>query len=273
MRPVPTTPTRTGSPGMAVGLGGGRHGCDGTGERQERAGGGPSVERPMRRSTRGFTLRPTMRPVRQVQSPLLVGRDELLDPCRPRDRERGGRPGPRAAARRRGGHRQDAPAVRDRARKAEAAGFRVAYGALSPHDRHVLARVVFDMARGMRSRPAFGTLGAELLAVRGGRGADTLGVAPDARARGRGPDRRPDRRAHAAGLRRPAVGGRAQPRGDRRARAAGRRSGRCSLRRRLPRSTSCPRIGPPRVARAAAQPAPRRGGPARRSPTTRRRSW
>lgn len=60
-------------------------------------------------------------------------------------------------------------------RKARAAGFRVSKGDLGPHDKQVPLAAILDMARTMRDDPAFGSLGSELLALRGGQGADALG--------------------------------------------------------------------------------------------------
>jgi len=60
-------------------------------------------------------------------------------------------------------------------RKARSAGFRVSKGDLGPHDRQVPLAAILDMARTMRDDPAFGSLGTELLALRGGQGADALG--------------------------------------------------------------------------------------------------
>ena len=86
-------------------------------------------------------------------------------------------------------------------------------------------------------------------------------VAPDARARDRRPHHRGHRPADAARLRGPPVGRRAQPRGHRRARAPRARAAAAPARR-LPARRAARRIGPPRVAGEADQPAARRGGPA-----------
>jgi DNA-binding CsgD family transcriptional regulator len=113
---------------------------------------------------------PRMRP---ALSPLLVGRDDLLVLA---DRRIG-----EAAA----GHGHlllvagepgigKTRIVGAAIHKARAAGFRVAKGDLSPQDVLVPLASIFDLARTMRSE-AFGDLGAELLGVRGGKGADSLG--------------------------------------------------------------------------------------------------
>ena len=114
-----------------------------------------------------------MRPVRQVQSPLLVGRDELLVLTdRLIEDALAGR-----------GHvlllAGEAGIGKSRLRmttwrKAEAAGMRVAPGDLAPADSELSLAAVFDLARSIRDDPRFGTLGRDLLAVQGGKGADSL---------------------------------------------------------------------------------------------------
>ena len=113
---------------------------------------------------------PRMRP---ALSPLLVGRDDLLVLADRRITDaaagRGsllllaGEPGI-------GKTRIVGAAIQ----KARAARFRIAKGDLSPHDILVPLASIFDLARTMRSE-AFGDLGPELLQVRGGKGADSLG--------------------------------------------------------------------------------------------------
>ena len=115
-----------------------------------------------------------MSQVRPLLSPILVGRDDLLELAERRLAE--------AAA----GHGQllmlagEAGIGKTRMldailRKAAAAGFRIAKGNLAPQDRQVPLASVLDLARTMRHMPAFGPLGADLLAMRGGQGGDTLG--------------------------------------------------------------------------------------------------
>src|SRR5690348_2916880 len=58
--------------------------------------------------------------------------------------------------------------------KARLGGFRAAKGDLSPDDSLVPLGSILDLARSMRAE-AFGDLGPELLQVRGGKGADSLG--------------------------------------------------------------------------------------------------
>jgi DNA-binding CsgD family transcriptional regulator len=59
-------------------------------------------------------------------------------------------------------------------RKATSAGFIAADGALAPQDRFVPLSLVMDLARTLRRSPEFGSLGDDLLAMRGGGGADGL---------------------------------------------------------------------------------------------------
>lgn len=111
--------------------------------------------------------------MRPAQSPLLVGRDDLLVLAGRRIGEAAvghghllllaGEPGI-------GKTRIVGAAIH----KARAAGFRIAKGDLSPQDILVPLASLFDLARTMRP-DAFGDLGAELLEVRGGKGADSLG--------------------------------------------------------------------------------------------------
>lgn len=115
-----------------------------------------------------------MRPLGPLLCPILVGRDELLELADRRLDE--------AAAGR--GHllllAGEAGIGKTRLldallRKAAGAGYRVARGDLAPQDRQVPLASILDLARTMRRLPAFGSLGDELLELRGGRGADTLG--------------------------------------------------------------------------------------------------
>jgi DNA-binding CsgD family transcriptional regulator len=118
-------------------------------------------------------LRSTVSRLRPVMSPLLVGRDELLELADRRVDEASkghgtvlflvGEPGI-GKSRLLGATLQ----------KAKAAGFRIAKGDLSPNDALVPLASVLDLARTMRTAD-FGDLGPELLQVRGGKGADSLG--------------------------------------------------------------------------------------------------
>jgi DNA-binding CsgD family transcriptional regulator len=111
--------------------------------------------------------------MRPVLSPLLVGRDELLALADRRIDEAAkghgallllaGEPGI--------GKTRLLTAV---LQKAKAAGFGVAKGDLSPNDALVPLASILDLARSMRSAQ-FGDLGPQLLQVRGGKGADSLG--------------------------------------------------------------------------------------------------
>ncbi len=107
-------------------------------------------------------------------SPLLVGRDDLLDLADRRIAE--------AVAGR--GHllmlAGEAGVGKTRMlsailRKAGAAGFRIAKGDLAPQDRQVPLASMLDLAHTMRQLPAFGALGGDLLETRGGQGGDSLG--------------------------------------------------------------------------------------------------
>ena len=111
--------------------------------------------------------------MRPVQSPLLVGRDDLLQLAERRIEE--------AAAGR--GHllilAGDAGVGKTRLlqsieRRADAAGFRIGQGDLSPHDREVPLASVLDLARTMARIDSFGTLGARILGLQRGKGADRL---------------------------------------------------------------------------------------------------
>ncbi len=115
-----------------------------------------------------------MSQVRPLLSPILVGRDDLLELAERRLAD--------AAA----GHGEllllagEAGVGKTRLlgailRKAAGAGFRISKGDLAPQDRQVPLASIFDLARTMRREAAFGELGDELLAIRGGRGGDELG--------------------------------------------------------------------------------------------------
>ena len=115
----------------------------------------------MTRAARSYTLA-TMVTMRPIQSPLLVGRDELLQLAERRMEE--------AAAGR--GHMLllagEAGVGKTRLlhsieRRAEALGFRMAQGDLSPNDSEVPLASVRDLARTMSQDEAFGDLGPDLL--------------------------------------------------------------------------------------------------------------
>ena len=107
-------------------------------------------------------------------SPLLVGRDDLLNLADRRIAE--------AAA----GHGHllllageagvgKTRLLRAILAKAEAAGFRLAKGDLAPQDRQVPLASVLDLARAMNDLGGFDGLGDALLTIQGGRGGDSLG--------------------------------------------------------------------------------------------------
>ena len=115
-----------------------------------------------------------MSEVRPLLSPILVGRDDLLELAERRLDE--------AAA----GHGQllllagEAGIGKTRMlqailRKAGPRGFRIAKGDLAPQDRQVPLASILDLARTIRRVPEFGTLGDDLLEIRAGKGGDSLG--------------------------------------------------------------------------------------------------
>src|SRR5689334_17823344 len=108
----------------------------------------------------------TMRP---IQSPLLVGRDDLLHLAERRiDEAAAGRGHMLLVAGEAGlGKTRLLHSVE---RRAEGRGFRVAQGDLSPNDGEVPLASIRDLARTMSQNAAFGELGAEVLGhERGGR--------------------------------------------------------------------------------------------------------
>ena len=115
-----------------------------------------------------------MSEVRPLLSPILVGRDDLLELAERRLDE--------AAA----GHGQllllagEAGIGKTRMlqailRKAGPRGVRIAKGDLAPQDRQVPLASILDLARTIRRVPEFGTLGDDLLEIRAGKGGDSLG--------------------------------------------------------------------------------------------------
>ena len=115
-----------------------------------------------------------MSQVRPLLSPILVGRDDLLELAE------------RRLAEAADGHGQllllagEAGIGKTRMlaailRKAGGAGFRISKGDLAPQDRQVPLASILDLARTMRRVPELGTLGSDLLAISGGQGGDNLG--------------------------------------------------------------------------------------------------
>ncbi|HKF85412.1 MAG TPA: AAA family ATPase [Candidatus Limnocylindrales bacterium] len=115
-----------------------------------------------------------MRDLRSVQSPLLVGRDELLQLAERRIQEvAAGRGHLLLVAGEAGvGKTRLLGAIR---RRAVADGFRDSAGDLAPYDRQVPLASILDLARTMTQVDAFGSLGRELLVLQRGQGADALG--------------------------------------------------------------------------------------------------
>jgi DNA-binding CsgD family transcriptional regulator len=116
----------------------------------------------------------TMRRPRPILSPLLVGRDDLLALAERRIAEAaGGHGGLILLAGEAGvGKTRLLRAISQRAREER---FKLSEGALAPQDRQVPLASVGDLARSVRDNPEFGTLGADLLALRHDGGADNLG--------------------------------------------------------------------------------------------------
>jgi DNA-binding CsgD family transcriptional regulator len=110
-------------------------------------------------------------------SPILVGRDELLQLAERRIAEATAGRGHLLMLAGEAGIGKTR-IVKTVLRKAGSSGFRIAKGDLAPHDRQVPLASVLDLARTMLDDPAFGSLGRELLALQGGQGGqggDTLG--------------------------------------------------------------------------------------------------
>ena len=107
----------------------------------------------------------TMRRPRPILSPLLVGRDDLLALAERRIAEAAdGHGGLVLLAGEAGvGKTRLLSAIREHAKQAH---FKVTEGALAPQDRQVPLASMGDMARSLRDNPDFGTLGADLLALK-----------------------------------------------------------------------------------------------------------
>jgi len=115
-----------------------------------------------------------MSQLRPLLSPILVGRDDLLELAERRIAEAAEGQGQLLllAGEAGIGKTRMLGAI---LRKAGAAGFRISKGDLAPQDRQVPLASVLDIARTMRRMPEFGTLGDDLLQIRGGQGGDSLG--------------------------------------------------------------------------------------------------
>lgn len=115
-----------------------------------------------------------MSQVRPLLSPILVGRDDLLELADRRVAEVGAGQGHLLLLAGEAGIGKTR-FLSAMLRKARAAGFRAAKGDLAPADRQVPLASVLDLARTMATIPAFGNLGRELLELPVGQGGDTLG--------------------------------------------------------------------------------------------------
>jgi len=110
---------------------------------------------------------------RTLQSPLLVGRDQVLSLLDRRiDEAKAGRGTLLLFAGEAGIGKTRL--MRAAIRKAEALGFKTDGGSLSPQDLLAPLQSIGDMGRSMLSNKAFGDLGADLLAMKGGKGGDSL---------------------------------------------------------------------------------------------------
>lgn len=109
-----------------------------------------------------------------VLCPIIVGRDDLIELAERRlDEAAEGRGQFLLLAGEAGvGKSRLLDAMR---RKSRAAGFIEANGSVSPQDREVPSSLISELARSLARIPEFGTLGDELLAMRGSRDADALG--------------------------------------------------------------------------------------------------
>ena len=115
-----------------------------------------------------------MSPAHTMQSPVLVGRDDALALAERRIGEVGKGQGHLLMLAGEAGIGKSR-LLDSILRKAKAAGFKLAKGDLAPQDRQVPLASVLDLARSIRGEAEFGDLGAALLALRGGDGADNLG--------------------------------------------------------------------------------------------------
>jgi len=115
-----------------------------------------------------------MSTVGPLLSPLLVGRDALLDLADRRIDEAAAGQGHLLLLAGEAGIGKTR-LLQTIQRKADAAGFRRAKGDLAPQDRQLPLASVLDLARTMNDVGGFGELGDALLTIQRGRGADSLG--------------------------------------------------------------------------------------------------
>ena len=109
-----------------------------------------------------------------ILSPLLVGRDDLLNLADRRIAEASAGRGHLLLLAGEAGIGKTR-LLRAILAKAEAAGFRLAKGDLAPQDRQVPLASVLDLARTMNDQGGFDGLGDALLSIQGGGGGDSLG--------------------------------------------------------------------------------------------------
>jgi DNA-binding CsgD family transcriptional regulator len=112
--------------------------------------------------------------VGSVQSPIIIGRDDLLDLADRRLAEAAASHGQLLllAGEAGVGKTRLLDAIR---RKARAAGFVTVNGSLAPQDRDVPLALLMEFARTLRAKPTFGSLGDELLGMHIDEHADALG--------------------------------------------------------------------------------------------------
>jgi len=112
---------------------------------------------------RAYT-RPHMSPTGTLISPLLIGRDEVVELASRRIHEAASGRGQFLLVTGEAGIGKTRLLGAIRAMAGDA-GFRVAGGAVAPHDRDVSAAMLLDLGRALRRRPEFDDLGDRLLAV------------------------------------------------------------------------------------------------------------
>ena len=113
--------------------------------------------------------------VRPLLSPIIVGRDDLLDLVDQLVGEAGHGRGRTLLLSGQAGVGKTR-LLRAAARKAQAGGLRVDGGSVAPQDRQVPLASIREMAVGMRGNEAFGSLSADLLAIDGRHDGDALGA-------------------------------------------------------------------------------------------------